>query len=258
MNWHCSRALVEEFSEASCLDTESSERLKSIRTAERSCFDAKKKATYLRSLSGMTYEPSTAQRGVDAWISSLRASRASRSVRRENGRERPTSATCGPKPSESLTMYDRSSRSWKTFQASLLADTLEPFSGILPKQGMMRSGVCWERTMLAPRTEGSGSGSWPTPTERDWKDGKYCPNVPVNSLLGRAVWATPNARDWKGAPDRACRERGGRRSSLPAEVDGSLNPTWVEWLMGWPSGWTDLEPLETDKFQRWLEQHGQF
>ena len=28
----------------------------------------------------------------------------------------------------------------------------------------------------------------PTPTTRDWKDGHYQPNVPVNSLLGRAVW----------------------------------------------------------------------
>jgi len=26
---------------------------------------------------------------------------------------------------------------------------------------------------------------------------------------------------------------------------GSLNPTWVEWLMGFPSGWTDLKPSET-------------
>jgi hypothetical protein len=30
-------------------------------------------------------------------------------------------------------------------------------------------------------------------------------------------------------------------------VGGKLNPTWTEWLMGWPLGWTDLKPLETDK-----------
>jgi hypothetical protein len=29
---------------------------------------------------------------------------------------------------------------------------------------------------------------------------------------------------------------------------GQLNPPWVEWLMGWPIGWTDLKPLGTDKF----------
>jgi hypothetical protein len=36
----------------------------------------------------------------------------------------------------------------------------------------------------------------------------------------------------------------------------TLNPMWVEWLMGWPLGWTDLKPLETDKFQKWLDEHG--
>ena len=26
-------------------------------------------------------------------------------------------------------------------------------------------------------------------------------------------------------------------------IGGSLNPTWVEWLMGFPLGWTDLGAL---------------
>jgi len=26
---------------------------------------------------------------------------------------------------------------------------------------------------------------------------------------------------------------------------GPVNPLWVEWLMGFPCGWTDLKPLET-------------
>jgi hypothetical protein len=39
-------------------------------------------------------------------------------------------------------------------------------------------------------------------------------------------------------------------------VGGSLNPMWVEWLMGWPIGWTALEPLGTDKFLQWFDSHG--
>jgi hypothetical protein len=35
---------------------------------------------------------------------------------------------------------------------------------------------------------------------------------------------------------------------------GSLNPVWVEWLMGWPLGWTDLRPLAMDKFHSWQQQ----
>jgi hypothetical protein len=39
---------------------------------------------------------------------------------------------------------------------------------------------------------------------------------------------------------------------------GYLSPMWTEWLMGWPIGWTDLKPLETDKFQQWRHSHGEF
>ena len=40
------------------------------------------------------------------------------------------------------------------------------------------------------------------------------------------------------------------------QVMGQLNPEWVEWLMGWPIGWTALEPLATDRYRRWLRLHG--
>ena len=63
---------------------------------------------------------------------------------------------------------------------------------------------------------------WPTPTARDHKDGSYCPNVEVNGLLGRAVW-------------------GADSSTPPSAASGSLNPTWVEWLMGFPLEWTVLK-----------------
>ena len=40
-----------------------------------------------------------------------------------------------------------------------------------------------------------------------------------------------------------------RRNTLPlnALIGGSLSPEWCEWLMGFPIGWTNLEPLATDK-----------
>jgi len=30
-------------------------------------------------------------------------------------------------------------------------------------------------------------------------------------------------------------------TALSTKVGGQLNPQWVEWLMGYPEGWTDLE-----------------
>ena len=41
-------------------------------------------------------------------------------------------------------------------------------------------------------------------------------------------------------------------------IFGRPSPTSFEWLMGWPIGWSGLEPLAMDKFQSWLQQHGIF
>jgi hypothetical protein len=46
------------------------------------------------------------------------------------------------------------------------------------------------------------------------------------------------------------------KRSMNAGNGGQLNPDWVEWLMGWPIGWTDLKPLETDRFRQWCASHG--
>ena len=35
-------------------------------------------------------------------------------------------------------------------------------------------------------------------------------------------------------------------------------PELPEWVMGWPIGWTDLKPLEMDRFHQWLLSHGKF
>ena len=96
---------------------------------------------------------------------------------------------------------------------------------------------------------------WPTPHGFS-KDGKS--NGPSGNELERAVnqsFATPNARDWKDSGPT----QGNRKSpNLGTQVGGSLNPPWVEWLMGWPIGWTDLKPLETAKYQQWLDSHGEY
>jgi len=69
----------------------------------------------------------------------------------------------------------------------------------------------------------------------------------------RQCWPTPRAADYKGAtsPQAAqqARERIGSCNLPEAAAEsaggGQLNPTWVEWLMGFPEGWTDCEDSET-------------
>lgn len=48
------------------------------------------------------------------------------------------------------------------------------------------------------------------------------------------------------------------RRQMTAGNGGQLNPTWVEWLMGWPLEWTALKPLATDKFRLWRQLHSGF
>jgi hypothetical protein len=45
------------------------------------------------------------------------------------------------------------------------------------------------------------------------------------------------------------------RHSDPA--GGQLNPTWEDWFMGWPIGWTDARHSATDRFRQWCDSHGE-
>lgn len=95
---------------------------------------------------------------------------------------------------------------------------------------------------------------WPTPTVCGNHNRKGA-SATSGDGLATAVkkWPTPTAVTNTGGA-ALCKWGGsGSREMLkkivtPEEFNGALNPTWVEWLMGWPLGWTDLEPLATDKY----------
>tara|TARA_B100000902_G_scaffold223959_1_gene212750 strand:- start:86 stop:1273 length:1188 start_codon:yes stop_codon:yes gene_type:complete len=79
--------------------------------------------------------------------------------------------------------------------------------------------------------------------------------VQHNLTAAVEMWPTPNARDWKDSvnkvPPSVGKTRGHSLGMKVAEVQpskkigGSLNPTWVEWLMGYPAEYTDLKHWET-------------
>jgi site-specific DNA-cytosine methylase len=74
------------------------------------------------------------------------------------------------------------------------------------------------------------------------------------------LWPTESATDWKGIynPETVARRasESTRGVRLPEQVSrdegnsGELNPTWVEWLMGFPLGWTALEDSATPSCPR--------
>jgi DNA (cytosine-5)-methyltransferase 1 len=103
---------------------------------------------------------------------------------------------------------------------------------------------------------------WPTP--RAHEPGS---NAPTHGLGLKQVatqqWATPTARDWKdgtlinnNAPTGSNLSRQAPRTKLDGKntcASGlTLNPLFVEALMGWPIGWTDCVSAVTGS-SRWLQ-----
>ena len=78
---------------------------------------------------------------------------------------------------------------------------------------------------------------WPTPTVCGNHNRKGASATSGDGLATAVkAFATPTARDWKsGKASEATMERNSR--PLSEQIGGSLNPTWVAWLMGWPMNW---------------------
>jgi hypothetical protein len=177
-----------------------------------------KRGTWIRRLSGVTCEPSTADDGVERWISSLRDSLVSRSARPANDSGSRTSAGSGPTSTAFSARFDPDSCSWKTSQTSLELGCPES-SVTWPLSGWMRNGRCYERQTLERPISGDGCLFLPTPT----------------------------ARDWKGPTRHGGGDHGG--PSLPSALGQTsriLNPRFVEWMMGLPLGWSSCDSSATE------------
>ena len=113
--------------------------------------------------------------------------------------------------------------------------------------------------MSVRRTGATASGSWPTPTvhgnyNRKGASAKSGDGL-ATAVAKRERFATPMARDWRsGKVSDVTRRKNSR--PLSEQIGGLLNPQWVEWLMGWPIGWTDCAASATAKFRGLPPPHG--
>lgn len=110
------------------------------------------------------------------------------------------------------------------------------------------------------------SGNWPTPTCADAFTDKLKSSQQqegsmhsVNLSQAVKMWPTPVSTMHKGSSHASLTGKSGADRSndrldhaVMASDGGQLNPDWVEWLMGWPIGWTSMEPLNQDRFLAWL------
>ena len=232
MSWHFSQALVAGYLEENCSDGKPSVPLKSTSTADVSSCSDKMTGSSSLSQSGMMSLPLKVRHGEDLlmWFRADSLARISASTEKEKGLPE-SDPDCGPRWQESFARYNQSLRSWKIHQLLLFED-LELSSVIWPKWGSMRNGAAYRQPTLVRRTEENESGSLPTPRCHDAKK-MYLAEMKRNSPCLAALVM------FDGQPD--C---------------GVINPAYSEHVMGWIIGWTDLKPLEMDKFLQWRKQHG--
>ena len=157
----------------------------------------------------------------------------------------------GASSPELLAKYDPATSSWRTCQLCLDGEW-DVFSATWPRSGMTRNGTAFQLPSLVPLTDAIDSGLWPTPTvqaartcgmdeesstrelERSVVRNGF-PSCLATAVQGKSsLWPTPTAN-----------RRDGLQSHGRNAMGGALNPTWVEWLMGFPLGWTALEPSAT-------------
>lgn len=147
---------------------------------------------------------------------------------------------------------------WKTCQRCLVGGWVE-FSETWPRAGMMRSGTAYRLQPSAPITAVTEflllHGEYPTPQAAHSHGGiansgdaghlrklvnRGMMTYSEALILSRGAVHHKNLSAWRLEDLREHTQKHGRRFSGEG-YGGGQNPTWTEWLMGFPPGWTDLD-----------------
>lgn len=256
-------------------------------TPRRLSWPGWKTRPWIRRLSGTISEPSLAVHGAASWISSLRDTRASHSVRRGGVAENQTQGIYGRTSAASSFKPAPRSSSSKTSKATFLSD-------------IVTSDEIWRLSVIALRADSlrrrrsgrvnsaTDCSFWPAMTASEGaKAPAYLKNGQPSLTTKARLWPTILARDcgvhglMKPA-SQARREARGKHGVPLAEyaahhfpaadcpsslrdlvitLDGwsscvtsrRLSPLFGEALMGWPSGWTDCGSAVT-AWSPWLRR----
>ena len=155
-----------------------------------------------------------------------------------------------------LGSFDPNTPSLKTSQTCLMENGelgLSEFSGTFPRSGMMRSGTVYQLPNLARTITEIGSGLLPTraastvgtsPNWQPFRPSGHRAQLTLQQYV--RMFPTPKASDYKSVTSNIEYHRRRTDMDLPCRVatlendTSPMNPEWVEWLMGFPIGHTDL------------------
>ena len=124
-------------------------------------------------------------------------------------------AASGGSSTGSSRRRSRSGSSRKTYQPFAVEDWTK-FLGASLRSGTMRNGIVYPLQPLAPLTEEIASGLLPTPTT-------------MGNQLAKSM-----------QKHQGCR----LLSKMAGGTGGMVSPKMYEWMMGYPTGWTELKPSE--------------
>lgn len=229
-----------------------------------------KTGSYLPHLYTRILKPSHRKSFEEKLASSLADIHVNLSQQQVSDLEQMTPDTSGPTYGDTLNQLDLLDASLKTSKGTYRLDS-PASSAIWKKMVMDQRGEYSQRVKLAHHTRESESTSWPTAEKFPTPGTTECRSDTLN-LVNRVskgkqvmlthhvrLYPTPSARDWKDTPgmaktatnpDGSERKRNDQlaRAVYATEnpISGHLNPDWVEWLMGVPTGWTGLGSWETE------------
>lgn len=121
-----------------------------------------------------------------------------------------------------------------------LPDILSDLEGVDIGQGHF----LFQLVLSEPDTEDTEWQSWHTPTAQDAKNSTFPKSqIKRGSLVGdvmREMFPTPTVDSANGRTKKY--KQGGTPLTAAVQENGNaqLNPYWVEWLMGFPPGWTEI------------------
>ena len=181
---------------------------------------------------GAMSKPSTASRGVEKWIASLEATRASPFPTQAVEKGQTIPDTSGPISGESSLKSNHDAASLKTWQ-TIFGSDLSPSGETFAIWTTRLRRESLRRQKLAHRISGSD-----------------CSYMPTLDSSGHKYRLRGNSQQSKSLEALA------RLGLIVGHPTGPLHPNYAEWLMGFPIGWTDLQPLATASYQQWQQQHG--
>jgi len=258
MSWHFLRGEEAVSWDPASLDGPPSALSRSIPTAAAYYSHGSETECSRGSPSGTTSVHSADPPGAGMWTSCPEDSPAPTSAQREAGeaceaRHRSSGSKCsvssgrsGLPGCSSKTHHIYGSEAW------------ERSSKGLPAWGTMRRGVVFRRGKPVLSTYDPVCGLLLTPTATGNEQAPLGQKWPLQRRLREAV---ADLQIWGNLPTPTPRNHGSmnagktRRRSLDSLTGGPWI-CWREWMMGWPIGWTALEPLEMDRWLEWLYWHG--